>query len=63
MTAKELKELLEDIPDNTQVVFKPQNSDYVEDFTDTIKRKMITSFWGNDFETFVISGEQTGSIQ
>lgn len=63
MTAKELKELLKDIPDNTQVVFKPQNSDYVEDFTDTIKRKMITSFWGNDFEAFVIDGEQTGRVQ
>ena len=63
MTARELKDLLADVSDNTQVVFKPQNSDYVEGFTEVVKRKRITAFWGKDFEAYVINGEQTGRVQ
>ena len=62
MTVLELKELLNSLPDNAQIVFKPENSHYVEDFTDTARRKMVTSMWGNDFEAFVLYGEQAGSI-
>lgn len=62
MTVKELKELLNSLPDDKEVVFKPQMSSYVEDFTDTARRKMVTSMWGNDFEAFVIYGEQVGGI-
>ena len=62
MTVKDLRELLATLPDNTQIVFKPENSDYVEDF-DRYKRKMIKSFWGNDFEAFVmISDGQAGCV-
>ena len=62
MTVQTLRELLSTLPDNTQIVFKPDNSDYVEDFV-SVKRRMIKSFWGNDFEAFVlISDGQAGSI-
>ena len=62
MDVKTLKELLSTLPENTQIVFKPDNSDYVEDF-DRVKRRMIKSFWGNDFEAFVlVSDGQAGRI-
>lgn len=62
MTVKTLRELLSTLPDNTQIVFKPDNSDYVEDFV-SVKKRMIKSFWGNDFEAFVlISDGQAGRI-
>lgn len=62
MTVGELKELLEGYVDNTQVVFLPDNSDYVEDIRG-LKRKTISSMWGNDFEAVVIRSDgQAGSI-
>ena len=62
MTVAELKDLLNSLPDNAQIVFNPENSDYVEDFTESARHKMVTSMWGNDFEAFVLYGEQIGSI-
>lgn len=62
MTVKELIEFLQGLPEESQVVFKPENSDYVEDFTITARRKMIRSMFGNDFEAHVIYGEQAGRI-
>jgi len=62
MTVSELKELLNEIPDEREILFCPDNSDYVEDIRD-IKRKFVRSMWGNDFEAFVIRSDgQTGSI-
>lgn len=63
MTKKELINLLKDLPDDREIVFKPSMSSYVEDISDNVKRRMITSLWGNDFEAFVISSDgQVGSV-
>lgn len=64
MTVKELKDLVSGLSDNTEVVFKPQNSSYVEDFTGiTGKAKEVHAFWGKNYKAFVIYGEQTGGIE
>lgn len=63
MTVKELKAILDEIPQNMEIVFKPQNSDYVEDFSSSYKTKEVRSFWGSDFNSIVICSDgQAGMI-
>ena len=63
MTKSELINLLKDLPDDREIDFKPSMSSYGEDISDNVKRRMITSMWGNDFEAYVICSDgQTGSI-
>lgn len=63
MTVYELKCWLEEFPDeDTRIVFKPENSDYVDDIKD-VKKKIITSMWSDDYEAYVIgSAGKVGSV-
>lgn len=64
MTVGELKDLLNDINDDEmEVVFQPENSDYVEDFSTSVDICAIRAFWGDDFEAAVlVSGGQIGGV-
>ena len=59
MTVKELKDWLEELNDNTIVLFRPENSNYVYNF-ESVKTKDISAFWGDDYTALVFSGEQVG---
>lgn len=61
MTVKELKEMLNIFDDDKEVVFKPQNSDYVYKPTHACTHE-VRKFWGQDTHSVVICTEQTGSI-
>lgn len=63
MTVKELKSILDEIPQNMEIVFKPQNSDYVEDFSPNYKTKEVRRFWGADSNMIILCSDgQIGMI-
>lgn len=64
MTVGELKAILDDyVDDELEVVFKPSNSRYAEDFTDYSDIVAVRSFYGSDFEAVVLySGGQVGGV-
>ena len=53
MTVSELKELLNELPDEREIVFKTFNEGIVDDLQD-IKKMMIKGVYGNEFEAYVI---------
>lgn len=62
MLVRELKNILEDFNDEDVVVFKPENSMYVERLEDYPTKETISAFFGKDYEAVVIySGGQCGS--
>ena len=64
MTIRELKEILEDFRDDDIVVFKPERSDYVEDFSnEAYENYEVRAFYGDNYNAVVLcSGGQTGAI-
>jgi len=63
MIVKELKQMLEEVDENMEVVFGPENSDYLEDFGEIIPKVKIGSFWGDDYQAVaIVSGGQVGSV-
>lgn len=65
MTVGELKAMLGSFDDDARVVFKPQNSMYVEDFDEFGSGEImeVNSFWGKNFDAVVLSsGEQCGAV-
>ena len=56
MTVSELKALLNDLPDDREIVFQTFNEPLVDDLYD-IKKKMISGVNGNEFEAYVISSD------
>ena len=61
MTIRELKEMLDDYDEDKEVVFKPDNSNYVYNPTYSHTHDVRT-FWGKDFHGVIIHTEQIGSI-
>ena len=63
MTVGELKDVLSLYDNDSEIVFKPDNSDYVEDFSDTVRTKIVRCFYGSDDRSLVIMSDgQIGMI-
>ena len=64
MKVKELISILEDVNQESEILFKPANSDYPESFDGIIREGVnIHSFFGPDFKaTVLMSGGQAGGI-
>jgi hypothetical protein len=64
MKVRELISILEDLNPNSEICFRPENSSYVEDFSERFRGDVeISAFWGKDYEaTVIMSGGQVGSI-
>ena len=64
MKVRELISMLENVSQDADVFFKPQNSSYPEEFDNNIRENVtIRAFWGNDFTgTIITSGGQVGGI-
>ena len=61
MTVKELIICLETFEPTTEVVFKPENSDYVYK-PKKLRERDVRAFYGEDRPMVVISAEQTGGV-
>lgn len=61
MTAKELIMCLQTFEPTTEVVFKPENSDYVYK-PKKLREREVRAFYGQDRYMIVISTEQTGGV-
>lgn len=64
MKAKILKQIIDEIPDEADVYFRPKYSDYPEDFADkTPEEKTINSFYGDKTKGYIITSEgQVGGV-
>ena len=61
MTIRELINELQEYDENIEIVFNPENSDYV-DSPRSIQKKEVRAFWGKDYKAIVIKGEQVGMV-
>ena len=63
MRVGELIELLSNYDEDMQIVFKPQNSDYVELFSDDVEEMEVRRFYGEPRDYLVIdSNGQVGMV-
>ncbi len=64
MKVRDLVEILENLPQEDEIYFLPENSNYPEDFGYGVRRNMeIRAFWGSDFKgTIMYSEGQVGGI-
>ena len=64
MKVRELISILENLNQDSEICFRPENSSYVEDFSERTRENIeIRAFWGKDYEaTVIVSGGQVGSI-
>ena len=64
MKVRELISILENLNQDSEIRFRPENSSYVEDFSERTRENIeIRAFWGKDYEaTVIVSGGQVGSI-
>jgi len=63
MKASTLISILQDIDPDSDVLFCPVNSSYVEDFSETTRVREVSTFWGKDHDSVIIfSSGQEGSI-
>ena len=62
MTVRELIDELERFEDDTEVVMKASNSDYVDNIGET-DRQNVRGFWNGKFEAVVLSAfDQVGMV-
>lgn len=63
MTVGELRSMLCSYDDDTKVMFKPENSDYVENFGyGYAEVKEVSSFWGSDYEALILESDGQGGM-
>lgn len=63
MRVGELIELLSNYDEDMQIVFRPQNSDYVELFSDDVEEMEVRRFYGEPRDYLVIDSDgQVGMV-
>lgn len=63
MKASTLISILQNVDADSDVLFRPSNSSYVEDFSETTRVREVRTFWGKDHDSVIIfSSGQVGQI-